>query len=110
MSISSFFTPKYIIEPESCLDKAHNFVESFFDFNSTSAIETALKVIAYANLVLPAIFLALRFLIQCCSSSKPTVSTVGEIDLRPIYPLIRHNKELRQKINDLDTDYKRDLK
>lgn len=59
MTTVNFFTPDYIEAPQTFGDKVRNFAEGYFDL-SGSCLTTALKVISYATLIIPAIMLAIR--------------------------------------------------
>ncbi|MBX7066963.1 MAG: hypothetical protein K1X28_07015 [Parachlamydiales bacterium] len=69
MATVSFFTPEYIGNPQTFGDKVQNFVENYFDLKNSSCIATALKVISYATLIIPAIMLAIKTYLRYSSGS-----------------------------------------
>jgi hypothetical protein len=69
MSAIGFFEPQYIDNPQTCTQKLQNFAEGYFDLKNSSLLETALKVISYATLIIPAIVLAIRTALRYLESA-----------------------------------------
>lgn len=80
MSAVGFFEPQYVANPESFTDRAQNFIEGYFDL-STSALATALKVISYATLIIPAIMLAAKIALRCLGTlPMPNIAPLEDVD------------------------------
>lgn len=84
MTAASFFNPHYIENPYTIYDKFYNFIEGYFDLTNASAIETALKVISYATLIIPAAMLLAKAFLRCCAPLPIATIQVPQIPGVPL--------------------------